>query len=338
MRLKLYEYDMKLKYPFSISRHTYYSQPTIIIELKLDGISGYGEATANPYYNISTENLKDTFIKMDQRLRGYSFYTPDQLYDDFSDFLEINSFALGALNNASWDLYGKLNTVNVSTLIKLQKQKEPQTSYTLGIDTKEGFTMKLSELPWPIYKVKLGTKDDLGIIKHIRSHTKSILRVDANCAWDLDRTLQYSREFNKLGVEFIEQPLPAGHSDQIQCYQKSKLPIMADESCRIEADVEKCLNKFHGINIKLLKCGGLSPALQMIKKARKQGLKIMVGCMTESTVGIAAAAQLLSYVDYVDLDGPLILAEDVAAGITYEYGKIKVSEQLGLGIHFFGKR
>ena len=337
MRLKLHEYDMKLKYPFSISRHTYYSQPTIIVELKLGELSGYGEATINPYYKVTTENLIETFAKMDQRLRRYSFNSPDELYDDFSDFLETNSFALGALNNASWDLHGKMNNVQVSEIIKLKKQKLPLTSYTLGIDTKERLIDKITDLPWPVYKVKLGTEEDLGIIKHIRSHTNSVLRVDANCAWDLDKTIHLSSEFEELGIEFIEQPLPANHPAQSECYRLSKLPVMADESCRFEADVENCRDKFHGVNIKLLKCGGLSAALRMVKKARAMGFEIMIGCMTETTIGMAAAAQLLPYVDYADLDGPLILAEDVAQGITYDFGNIKIADNFGLGINFVGK-
>ena len=334
MQLNIYDFDMKLKYPFSISRHTYYSQPNIILELQYDGLSGYGEATTNPYYNITIENLKESFDAMNKRLKDYNFHSPNQLFDDFSDFLSVNSFALGALNNASWDLFGKLKGCPVSRLIDMPKLAHPQTSYTLGIDTKKVMLKKMEDLPWPIYKIKLGTPNDLDLIKFIRKHSKSMIRVDANCAWDFEQTIDLSRELKALNVEFIEQPLAAEDHFQKQCYQGSLLPLIADESCCTESDVERCKNHFHGINIKLLKCGGLSPALRMIKKGRKLGLKIMVGCMTESSIGISAAAQLLPFVDYADLDGPLILAEDLATGLKYENGNLSLSKEVGFGISF----
>ena len=338
MRLKVHEFNMKLKYPFSISRHTYYSQPSIVLELQYDGQSGYGEATINPYYQITIDNLKTCFLTMSKRLGIYRFESPDQLFDDFSDLLGINSFALAALNNASWDLFGKLHGKAVSTLIDLSKSAIPNTSYTLGIDDKNSVLKKIEGLPWPIYKVKLGTTNDLNLVKAIRKHTKAKLRVDANCAWDYQQTINLSKELKALDVEFIEQPLAANSPDQKPCFTNSLLPLIADESCCIESDVGRCANHFHGINIKLLKCGGLSPALKMIKKGRDRGLKIMVGCMTESSVGISAAAQLLPYVDYADLDGPLLLADDLATGLTFNYGKLSISTKNGFGILYKGKK
>lgn len=337
MHLKIYEYDMKLKYPFSISRHTYFSQPTIILELNHGGFTGYGEATVNPYYKITIDSLITCFYSIRDRLANYDFQSPDKLFDDYFDLLSINSFALGALNNASWDLYGKINNVAVSDLIDLPKINKPLTSYTLGIDSKDALLKKITELPWPVYKVKLGTDNDLELIQHLRAHTKSDIRVDANCAWDSAKTIRLSKHLKQLDVEFIEQPLPANHPEQAICFEKSLLPLIADESCCTESDVKKCVDEFHGINIKLLKCGGLTPALRMIKIARSLALKIMVGCMTETSVGISAASQLLPFVDYADLDGPLLLAEDLADGIQYDFGKIKTSNNIGLGINFKGK-
>ncbi len=334
MKLKLYEFDMKLRYPFSISRHTYYSQPTIIIELQHENLSGFGEATINPYYNITIENLKESFKSIEKRLENYSFVHPDRLFSDFSDYLSINTFALGALNNASWDLYGKLTHSAVIDLIEMPGKKKPLTSYTLGIDTPDGLVKKLHELPWPIYKLKLGTPNDLELVQKIRECTDARIRVDANCAWNANRLVSISGELRSLDVEFIEQPLAAHDPEQNRCFIESALPLIADESCCIEPDVVACDNKFHGINIKLLKCGGLTPAIRMIKKARNLGLQIMVGCMTETTVGISAAAQLMPFVDYADLDGPLLLAEDVAEGLHFEYGNINLSGNHGLGIDF----
>jgi L-Ala-D/L-Glu epimerase len=338
MQLIIREFDMKLNYPFSISRHTYYSQPNVIVELRHAGFTGYGEATLNPYYGITLEKLRDHFISMNRRLMNYQFQTPDILFDEFSDFLEIDSFALAALNNASWDLYGKMNNCPTGEFINLQKSLSPVTSYTLGIDQPEVMLKKAADLPWPIYKVKLGTHDDLGLLTFLRKHINSVLRVDANCAWTAEQTIQLSKKLKALNIEFIEQPLPYGDPEQSRCFLNSVLPLIADESCRIESDVDRCTDNFHGINIKLLKCGGISPAIRMIKKARKSGLSVMMGCMTETSVGISAAAQLLPYVDFADLDGPLLLAEDTASGLTYEKGRLHVSEKSGLGITYTGKR
>ncbi len=337
MKIDISENNMKLKYPFGISRHTYYSQQNVIVQLQHDGLYGYGEATTNPYYKITTENLISAFKSVELKLKNYNFKTPDQFFLDFSDLLHTNSFALGALNNASWDLYGKLLHKPVTDLIDLPVMNPAQTSYTLGIDTKEKMLDKLKATPWPIYKIKLGTEADIPLIKYLRNHTNAVFRVDANCAWNASETIEKSTELKELDIEFIEQPLPRDDSGQKKCYEQSALPLMADESCCVETDVETCIGHFHGINIKLLKCGGLSPAIRMLRKAKKYGMRVMIGCMTETSVGISAAAQLLRFVDYADLDGPMLLAEDLAEGLHFEAGKIDISPSSGLGINYIGK-
>lgn len=191
----------------------------------------------------------------------------------------------------------------------------------------------MQELPWPIYKIKLGTKEDIAIVKELRKHTDAIFRIDANCGWEVDKTIHNAIELKKLGVEFLEQPLKADHWDaHKEVFKHSVLPIIADESCIIEEDVAKCFNHFHGVNVKLVKCGGLTPGKRMIEEAKKLGLKTMVGCMTESTVGISAIAHLLPQLDYVDMDGALLLAEDIATGVTIKNGVIHYSELNGTGV------
>ena len=191
----------------------------------------------------------------------------------------------------------------------------------------------MKELPWPIYKIKLGTKEDIAIVTELRKQTDAIFRIDANCGWSVSETLNNAVELKKLGVEFLEQPLKAddweGHK---YLFEHSVLPIIADESCIVEADVAKCYQHFHGVNIKLVKCGGLTPARRMISEAKKLGMKTMVGCMTESTVGISAIAHLLPQLDFVDMDGCLLLAEDIAMGITINKGVIEYSKLNGTGV------
>ena len=192
----------------------------------------------------------------------------------------------------------------------------------------------MKEMPWPIYKIKLGTDDDVAIVKELRKHSDAIFRIDANCAWSAEETIQNAPLLKDLGVEFLEQPLKADDWEGMEkVVHQSVLPVIADESCIVEGDVEKCGLHFNGINIKLTKCGGLTPALRMIEKAKQMGLKVMVGCMTESTVGISAIAQLLPQLDYVDMDGPLLIKNDIAEGVKIlQNGELKFPELAGSGI------
>jgi L-alanine-DL-glutamate epimerase-like enolase superfamily enzyme len=192
---------------------------------------------------------------------------------------------------------------------------------------------KILETPWPIYKIKLGTDKDVEIVSALRKVTDAIFRIDANCAWTVEETLLNAMQLKDLGVEFIEQPL---HADDWEGMKQLKvecaLPIIADESCQRFEDVEKCAEGFHGINIKLMKCGGLTPALKMIKKAREHNLKVMAGCMAESTVGISNLVQIAPLLDYIDADGAMLLKNDTANGITLDYGKIVFPNENGSGI------
>jgi len=241
------------------------------------------------------------------------------------------------LDIAAWDMYGKMKRKKLYECWNDDLSKNPLTDYTIGIDPIEKMIAKMKEKPWPIYKIKLGTADDIAIVRALRENTDATLRIDANAAWDLGTALKLIPQLKELGVEFVEQPLPKDDwaGMKILC-RESSLPLFADEACVHEMDVEKCKDHFHGINIKLTKCSGITPALRMIKKARELNLKIMIGCMNESTIGTAAIAHLLPLIDYVDMDGPLLLEEDLATGIEYDYGKIILSKEQGLGITYKG--
>jgi L-alanine-DL-glutamate epimerase-like enolase superfamily enzyme len=174
-------------------------------------------------------------------------------------------------------------------------------------------------------------------VKALRAKSSATLRVDANAGWDLETAITLIPELEKLGVELVEQPLAKDNWEGMKIlYQKSSLPLYADESCVQETDVARCEGHFHGINIKLTKCSGITPARRMITDARTKGLKVMIGCMNESTVGSAAIAHLLPFIDHVDMDGPLLLEQDVATGISYDFGKVTVSGKPGLGIEYTG--
>lgn len=336
MKLILRTYNLKLKHTFRISRKSIDFQPSLILELQDDGFSGYGEATSNPYYNITVEILQHDIEKIRDLVEESSNETPEQFWIKINPFLKDNPFALCALDNAYNDLYARKNGKKLYELWNYDINHNPLTNYTIGIDTIENMILKMKGFPWPIYKIKLGTPEDIAIVTELRKHTDAVFRVDANCAWTVDETLKNAVILKKLGVEFIEQPLKANDWDgHKEVFENAVLPVIADESCITESDVARCHNHFHGVNIKLMKCGGITPGRRMIAEAKKMGLKTMVGCMTESTVGISAIAHLLPELDYVDMDGSLLLAEDIARGVSIKNGKTYYPDMNGTGVILF---
>lgn len=333
MKLIIHTYKLKLKHPFTISRGTRTEIPSIIVELSHNGKSGFGEATANPYYHTTVEKFEEELIEKHKTIEVFSNQTPEEYWTYLLPHFANNMFLLCALDEAYTDLYTRLQNLKLYQYWSLKLENLPQTNYTIGIDSIEKMTSKMKEVPWPIYKIKLGTKDDIQIVTELRKHSNSVFRIDANCGWEVTETVKNSVELKKLGVEFIEQPLPADNwKGSKVVYENSHLPIIADESCIIETDVEKCYNHFHGVNVKLMKCGGLTPAKRMITKAKSLGLKTMVGCMTESSVGISAIAHLTPLLDYVDMDGALLLKNDIAKGVTLNNGDIVFSKLNGTGV------
>lgn len=334
MQLKIHEFDLPLRHTFTISRESIDVQKTMIVELEEDGLRGYGESTTNSYYGFTFENMAAALEAVRTDIETQSLEDPAALWALLQPKLKDNPFAQCALDQAAHDLWGKTLGKPVYELWGLSTENLPLTNYTIGIDEIDVMVAKMQEFPgWPVYKIKLGTARDLEIVRALREHTDSVFRVDANCGWNADETIRNSKELAKFGVEFIEQPLPADRWDDMSRVRaESTLPVIADESCIVEGDVIKCVDHFHGINIKLVKCGGLTPARRMIEQARQNDLKVMVGCMTESTVGISAIAQLLPLLDYVDMDGALLLAEDIACGVTIENGACRYSAVPGCGV------
>ncbi|MDZ7821430.1 MAG: enolase C-terminal domain-like protein [Candidatus Marinimicrobia bacterium] len=239
------------------------------------------------------------------------------------------------------DLWGKKQGRATWELWGLDIRNNIVTDYTIGIDEIDVMVNKMEEFgDWPVFKIKLGTEHDMEIMHELRRHTDAVLRIDANCAWSAEQTIEYSHVLKELGVEFIEQPMKADapEAEMKKAFTHSALPLIADESCISEEDVDRCHGFFHGVNIKVVKCGGLTPARRMIARARELKMKVMVGCMTESTVGISGIAQLLPLLDYVDMDGPLLLAKDIAEGVTIERGVVHYPDVPGNGVVLTGFR
>ena len=333
MKIRYRSFNLRFKHPFGISRGTKTHQPTLIVELENFGIKGYGEAPEIDYYFIPVEKMIEDIESKRSMLEKFSFTDPERWWHYCHHLFPNNSFLVCALDMAGWDMYGKIKKKKLYELWELDISKNPLTDYTIGIDSIEVMIKKMEEMPWPIYKIKLGTEHDVEIITQLRKHTSSVFTVDANAAWKADEALEKIIAFKDIGVEFIEQPLAKDDWEGMKIlFEKSPLPLIADESCVAETDVEKCYQYFHGINIKLTKCGGLTPAKRMITKARELKMKVMVGSMNEGTIGTSAAAHLLPFLDYADMDGTLLLAEDVGTGITIENGKIIYGEGNGIGV------
>jgi L-alanine-DL-glutamate epimerase-like enolase superfamily enzyme len=332
MNLHVQGLDLPLKHRFTIAHQSREVQETLIVRLEEDGLFGLGESTTNPFYGITLDNMREALEKFKPVLLGGKWNTPGELWELGKEVFRDNPFAQCALDQAAWDLYTKKQGKKLYEYLDLNPQRIPTTNFTIGIDTVEKMCAKLREVVWPIYKIKLGTDQDLEIVRELRKNTNSIFRVDANCAWTVDQAISNSEELALLGVEFIEQPLAKDNLEGMrEVFAHSKIPLMADESCISESDVEKCQGRFHGVNIKLVKAGGITPALRMIKKAKALGMKTMVGCMTESSVGISAIAHIAPLLDYVDMDGAMLLAKDPAKGVRIFPDEVLFPEGPGIG-------
>lgn len=325
--------SLPLASAFVISKGTFTHRRAMILKLSQDGVSGLGEATEITYYGILLERFEGIIQQNLAKLKAIELTTPEEYFFKISPLLSTEPFLLCAFDCAAHDLYGHLNRKSTREILNLELREDlPRSSFTIGIGPIEEMVEKIRQKPWPIYKIKLGTEDDLRIIQALRNETDAIIRVDANEGWTVEQALELSRIFARLHIEFIEQPLPRSNDQAMaEIIKNSPVPFIADESCQTYKDVETCQGKFTGINIKLMKCGGLTPALHMVRKARKLGLKVMVGCMTESSIGISAAAQLVPLVDYVDLDGSLLIKEDIATGAYLRDGWVIYPEGFGLG-------
>ena len=333
MVLKYKSINLPFRFPFTISKGTKTHQPSLLVELEYFGIKGYGEASAIVYYDVTVDKMISDLEAKKSFVEKFAFTHPERYWHYLHHLFPQNPFLVCALDMAGWDLYGKLQGKQLHSLWNLDISKNPLTDYTIGMDTIENMVSKIKEKPWPVYKIKLGTHNDVQIITELRKHTSSVFRIDANAAWKTREALEKIKVFEKLDVEFIEQPLAKDDWEGMKfLYKNSPMPLIADESCVTEQDVEKCHEHFHGINIKLTKCSGITPALRMISTARELKMKIMVGSMNESSIGTSAIAQLLPLLDYVDMDGPLLLAGDEGEGVKFEDGKILYNNRDGIGV------
>jgi L-Ala-D/L-Glu epimerase len=334
LRMNVEVLKLRTKHPFIIARGGQSDHRTVWVRLTdAEGEEGWGEAAPSKFYGETVEsviaalevygtmlptdpfNLEDAERRWELKLRG-------------------NGSARAALSAALHDLVGKRLGVPLYRLWGLDPCLAPRSTFTIGLDTPDRIKAKVREAEqFPILKVKLGTDQDVEVLRAIREATNKEIRVDANCGWTVKRAIRMLPILDEFGVTVLEQPLPPHDHDGLAVISaQADIPVIADESCLTAVDIPPLVGKVDGINIKLAKCGGLREALRMIAVARAHGLMVMVGCMIESSLGITAAAHVTPLVDIVDLDGAALLADDPFIGAHIEGGQVTLPTGPGLGV------
>lgn len=316
-----------LKETFSISYGNYSHREALVIALKQNGISGYGECTAIDYYQINLTNFVEKLTSIKTLIEQQQIIYPQEFYS-FLESLDLPSFLCSALDCAYWDLFGKLENKSFLELNAITLNKVPESSITISVASIEEQIKKIEASSWNKFKVKCNQLD--------RESIQKLLELDRNIA--LDSNGSFTKE-DCLWLEsfegsekfdYLEQPMQPGNYPVL--HNNSFANWMADEDCQSIINLRTLQPHYKSVNIKLVKCGGLTPALDLISAARTLGFKTMIGCMTESTIGISAGAVLAPLVDYADLDGANLIANDIAEGSKVIHGKIQLSEKPGLGI------
>src|SRR5437763_8353271 len=329
--------DLKLTTPFRIARGVQYTSPNVIVEVKYNEHPGYGEAAPSAYYGESVETVLACIAMFAGNLGDDPFVIEDIMHH-LDKIIRLHPSAKAAVEMALYDIVGKILNVPLYKLLGLNPAHTPHTSFTIGIDTPIEMAKKaLLAQDYPILKIKVGTKHDLEIIQAIRDVTHAVLRVDANASWTPKEAIKNIQAMLPYNIEFVEQPTPAHDLAGLKLIRENvPLPIIADESCVTVEDIPRVSECVDGINIKLMKCGGVRHALKMIHVARAHNLLLMLGCMIESSLAITAAAHLTPLVDYADLDGHLLIDNDPYIGVAVEKGKLVLPDNPGLGVKVRG--
>lgn len=334
MKLSFKPYTLELKHTFAVASYSRTTTPAILTKIEFEGIKGFGEASMPPYLGESQESAAAFLSKVNLNQFNDPFEL-ENILEYIDSIAQRNTAAKASVDIALHDLVGKMLNKSWYTIWGFDKKKTPYTSFTIGIDSPDIIRQKVKEAEeYRILKVKLGSKNDNEMIETIRSVTNKPLTIDANQGWnDKESALDMIYWLKERNVEFIEQPMPKEKIDDIAWLtEKSPLPVIADESVQRLPDVIKMNGVYNGINIKLMKCTGMREAYKMLLLARSLGMKVMIGCMTETSCGISAAAQLSPMVDWADLDGNLLIKNDPYNGVKVVDGKVNLNDAPGIGL------
>lgn len=334
LKLTFKPYTLELKHVFTVAVSTRTTTPVVLTQIEYDGVVGYGEASMPPYLGETQESVMAFLSRVDLSKYENPFEL-ERILGDVDAITSDNTAAKASVDIALHDLVGKIMGQPLYNIFGYEKDKTPMTSFTIGIDKPDVVRQKVKEAEeYKVLKVKLGRDNDKEMIETIRSVTNKPLTADANQGWkDKFQALDMIHWLKDKNVLFVEQPM---HKDMVDdnawITEHSPIPIITDEACKRFGQVAKMKGVYHGINIKLMKCTGLREANKMIALARGLGMKVMIGCMTETSCGITAAAHLTPAVDWADMDGALLIKNDAFKGMTVVNGKIVLPEKPGIGI------
>ncbi|MEO8194028.1 MAG: dipeptide epimerase [Gemmatimonadales bacterium] len=327
---------LKTRYPFVIARGGYAAHENVVVRIvDKDGAEGWGEAAPNRFYGESVATVESALEQFASVLGSADPWSLEAIDFALNRSLRGNGSAKGAVSSALHDLMGKRLGLPVHQLWGLDPADSPESSFTIGIADNEGLRQRVADAAeYPILKVKLGTDRDAEIVRVVREAAPGKrLRVDANAAWSPSQAVRMIDFLVDQDVELVEQPVAQHDIEGLRFVRtRAKLPIIADESCLVANDVPRLAGAVDGVNIKLAKCGSMREAIRIVHTARSFGMTVMVGCMIESSLGISAVAQLAPLLDYADLDGAALLANDPFVGTRIDGGKIRLSGRPGLGV------
>lgn len=328
--------QLKTRYPFVIARGGYAAHDNVVVTIvDDDGNQGMGEAAPNRYYGENTESVAAALERFAPILSRADSWSLESIDVQLDRVLRGNGAAKSAVSAALHDIAGKRLGVPVYRMWGLDAADAPESSFTIGIADNDGLRKRVADAgQYPILKVKLGTDRDEEIVRVVRDAApEKRIRVDANAAWTASRAVRMIDFLADYDIEFVEQPVAQHDIDGLRFVRtRSRLPIVADESCIVATDIPKLAGAVDGINIKLAKCGSLREAMRMIHTARAFGMMVMAGCMIESSLGISAVAQLAPLLDSADLDGAALLADDPFIGAGIPRGQITLTDKPGLGV------
>jgi len=333
MKLTCKPLTLNLRTTFRVAHGASDQRNNVQVTVEHDGLVGYGESAAVPYYGDTQESLT-AYLNALPAL-GDSPYALESILNSLPDGSHA---AQAGVDIALHDLWGKTIGKPLYRLFGLEAMPLPQTSYTIGIDTPQVMARNARECGYPILKLKLDANDPETSVAAIRKETSARLRVDANAGWTLPQAIEVIPRLTQYDIEFVEQPLPPGDVDAFRSLHDQlrqmgvAMPIFADESVKTARDVAVYAGAIDGIVVKVMKAGGLREAMRAIHTARAHGIKVMLSCMVESSLGVTAAAHLASLCDYLDLDGPLLIANDSFKGVRYDGANLSLPGGPGLGV------
>lgn len=334
MKLSWERMSLHTKLPFVIARWGYSGHENVIVSIADDGVTGMGEAAPNRYYGESPDSVVAALERYKPLIESAAYWSLEAIEATLSTALQGNASARAAVSSALHDLYARKLGVSLHRMWGLDSAATPLSSFTIAIDDVEGLKRRVDDAAqYPILKIKLGTKRDEEIVRTVRDAAPDkVLRVDANAAWTPQEAIAQSAMLRDNGVESLEQPVAAGDIDGMRFVrERCGMPVIADESCLVARDVPRLAGACDAINIKLAKCGSLREAMRLVHTARAHELRVMAGCMIETSLGISAIAQLAPLLDAADFDGAALLAEDPFRGVTIDDGRVALTDAPGLG-------